>query len=150
MRRLARHLFTVCSAVSLLLCVAVCALWVRSRDGGESLERVDPNRRVVITSGSGLITLCLWDGRFDKEGAPAGWNQPPPEVWERWKHWRQRVGPFNDSAMLPGGFAYPVFLSDRWWDRLGFNATDQSLRPLSTILNIEDWLQPTWAGRRRR
>src|SRR5688500_13674928 len=30
MRRLARRLFMVCSAVSLLLCVAVCVLWVRS------------------------------------------------------------------------------------------------------------------------
>ena len=30
MRRLTRHLFTLCSAVSLLLCVAVCVLWVRS------------------------------------------------------------------------------------------------------------------------
>ena len=30
MRRLARHLFTVCAVVSLLLCVASCVLWVRS------------------------------------------------------------------------------------------------------------------------
>ncbi|MDQ3149235.1 MAG: hypothetical protein M3Q38_04840 [Chloroflexota bacterium] len=30
MRRLARHLFTLCSALSLVLCVAVCVLWVRS------------------------------------------------------------------------------------------------------------------------
>src|SRR5688572_30580424 len=30
MRRLARHLFTLCSAVSLLLCVATCAVWARS------------------------------------------------------------------------------------------------------------------------
>ena len=30
MRRLARRLFTLCSALSLLLCVAVCVLWVRS------------------------------------------------------------------------------------------------------------------------
>jgi hypothetical protein len=30
MRRLARHLFTFCSAVSLLLCVGMCVLWVRS------------------------------------------------------------------------------------------------------------------------
>jgi hypothetical protein len=29
-RRLARHLFTLCSAVSLVLCVAACVLWVRS------------------------------------------------------------------------------------------------------------------------
>ena len=30
MRRLGRHLFTLCSAVSLVLCVGVCVLWVRS------------------------------------------------------------------------------------------------------------------------
>jgi hypothetical protein len=31
MRRLAHHLFTLCSAMSLLLCVAVCVLWVVSK-----------------------------------------------------------------------------------------------------------------------
>ena len=30
MRRLARRVFTLCSAASLVLCVAVCVLWVRS------------------------------------------------------------------------------------------------------------------------
>ena len=30
MRRLARRLFTLCSVASLLLCVALCVLWVRS------------------------------------------------------------------------------------------------------------------------
>ena len=30
MRRFARHLFTLCSALSLLLCVAVCVLWVKT------------------------------------------------------------------------------------------------------------------------
>src|SRR5687767_13374363 len=30
MRRLARRLFTLCSAVSLAMCVAVCVLWLRS------------------------------------------------------------------------------------------------------------------------
>lgn len=30
MTRLAPRLFTLCSALSLLLCVAVCVLWVRS------------------------------------------------------------------------------------------------------------------------
>jgi hypothetical protein len=33
MRRLARHLFTLWSSISLLLCVGVCALWVRGRSG---------------------------------------------------------------------------------------------------------------------
>jgi hypothetical protein len=36
MRRLARHLFTLCTAVSLLLCVGVCVLWVRD---GDTLSR---------------------------------------------------------------------------------------------------------------
>src|SRR5688500_12916376 len=30
MRRVLRHLLTFCSALSLLLCMAVCVLWVRS------------------------------------------------------------------------------------------------------------------------
>src|SRR5687767_9332047 len=34
-----RKLFTLCSAVSLLLCAAVCVLWVRSY-GGDGLARV--------------------------------------------------------------------------------------------------------------
>jgi hypothetical protein len=29
-RHLARHLFTLCSAISLVLCVAMCVLWIRS------------------------------------------------------------------------------------------------------------------------
>src|SRR4051794_3212026 len=37
MRRLARHLFTLCSAASLLLCVVVCVLWVRSYGEWDSL-----------------------------------------------------------------------------------------------------------------
>ena len=42
MRRLARRLFTLCSAVSLLLCVAVCVLWVRSyRARATSGDRAD-------------------------------------------------------------------------------------------------------------
>jgi len=35
MRRLARSLFTLCAAVSLVLCVAACVLWVRSGVRGE-------------------------------------------------------------------------------------------------------------------
>jgi hypothetical protein len=37
MRRLARHLLTLCSAVSLLLCAAMCALWVRSYRVGDTV-----------------------------------------------------------------------------------------------------------------
>ena len=40
MRRLARHAFTALSALSLLLCVAVCALWVRSLSYAEGFHYV--------------------------------------------------------------------------------------------------------------
>ena len=38
MRRLARWLFTLCSVMSLLLCVAVCVLWVRSATAFDHLR----------------------------------------------------------------------------------------------------------------
>ena len=41
MRRFARHLFTLCSALSLLLCVAACAAWVRSHFGGDAWFRLE-------------------------------------------------------------------------------------------------------------
>ena len=44
MRRLVRRLFTLCSAVSLVLCVAACVLWVRSYRTMDNFGRyaVDP------------------------------------------------------------------------------------------------------------
>jgi len=47
MRRLARHLFTLCSAASLLLCAAVCVLWVRSYFATEWLtyQKTEPSHR---------------------------------------------------------------------------------------------------------
>ena len=41
MRRLARHLFTLSSAASLLLCVAVCVVWVRSYFVAEGWTHVE-------------------------------------------------------------------------------------------------------------
>jgi hypothetical protein len=61
MRRLARHLFTLCSAVSLLLCVAVCAVWVRSHGVGQRLrweETVDEAAREQA------VELEMTAGRF--------------------------------------------------------------------------------------
>jgi hypothetical protein len=64
MRRLARHLFTFLSAVSLLLCVMVCALWVRSyRQTATTildydrfqLTRFDPAYWCVSTEGGLLL-----------------------------------------------------------------------------------------------
>ena len=53
MRRLARWLFTLCAAVSLLLCVAVCVLWVRSYYACDAVWMESPSRIVSIQSSLG-------------------------------------------------------------------------------------------------
>ena len=63
MRRLARWLFTLCSAVSLLLCVAVCVLWVRSYFVGDTMGWVG-TPSVGVASGDGL----LWIGWAPSDG----------------------------------------------------------------------------------
>ena len=59
MRRLARRLFTLCSTVSLLLCVAVCVLWVRSHRVRDELAWVDrhtlPHGSLSRQTRSGIV-----------------------------------------------------------------------------------------------
>jgi hypothetical protein len=59
MRRLARHLFTLCSAVSLLLCVAVCVLWVRScRVQDDVIHDRSGVRQIGLGTRTGQVALC--------------------------------------------------------------------------------------------
>ena len=50
-----RRLFTLCSAVSLLLCIGVCVLWVRSRRHFDSVQWVSGGRGVSLTSVFGCV-----------------------------------------------------------------------------------------------
>src|SRR6266576_3578143 len=72
MRRLARHVFTVVSALSLLLCVAVCVLWVRSY---RVTDVVSDNG---ITLLSPATSLASNRGRIalDHLGPLASWTGP--------------------------------------------------------------------------
>jgi hypothetical protein len=49
MRRLARQLFTLCSAMSLLLFVAVCVLWARSYPSTKSIFIATSSNRTPTT-----------------------------------------------------------------------------------------------------
>jgi hypothetical protein len=71
MRRFVRHLFTLCSALSLLLCVAVCVLWVRSHGLTDKVvwRRIDGERSIRSAEGRILLALYLRDRR----GEPAEW-----------------------------------------------------------------------------
>src|SRR5215207_7990764 len=57
MRRLARRLFTLCSAVSLLLCMAVCVLWVRARPGEDRFAGTLAGSRYTLVSNPGGLAL---------------------------------------------------------------------------------------------
>src|SRR5688500_8010138 len=61
MRRLARRLFTLCSAVSLLLCVAVGVLWVWSHWRFVDFGRYDHSRDAAAYTQS-LIRLGSTEG----------------------------------------------------------------------------------------
>ena len=67
MRRLARHAFTVLSALSLLLCVAACVLWVRSHRVEDSVKCVKPVRTdghqvtAHAATGKGGLGFVHWD-----------------------------------------------------------------------------------------
>jgi hypothetical protein len=55
MRRLARRLFTLCSAVSLLVCVAACMLWVWSYRVGRVAYWTEPLTELQCGAASGSM-----------------------------------------------------------------------------------------------
>jgi hypothetical protein len=74
-RRLARHLFTLCSAASLLLCVAVCALWVRSYFVVDGLSHSRERRASGAYSTHGRLLLdTMGDSDVPVWPGLAGWE----------------------------------------------------------------------------
>ncbi len=67
MRRVARQLFTLCSAVSLVLSVAVCVLWVRSRSGDVTPPVAVNGRCVQVYTYHGAAHL-YWSWSTPPEG----------------------------------------------------------------------------------
>ena len=57
MRHVARHAFTALAALSLLLCLAACVLWVRSYWAGDRVSAILGGQRHAIRSEAGGITI---------------------------------------------------------------------------------------------
>lgn len=116
--RLARHLFTLCSAVSLLLCVAVCALWARSYHGGvndPSGDRGDifpPSpapAAAYLHSVNGTLRLRVCDGAHpENHPATAGAAAYRPVADEV----EYRATPSADGSFFERGFAYAIARTD--------------------------------------
>lgn len=62
MKRFApRNLFTLCAAASLLLGVALCAMWVRSRNTCDWLRVEIGTRQTEVKAVYGFVWLATWD-----------------------------------------------------------------------------------------
>jgi hypothetical protein len=79
MRRPARHVFTLCSAASLLLCVAACVLWVRSYLPEHSYAAAVDGRLVLVFADDDL--RAYWLSHYERRPG----DRPVSAVWL----WRQ-------------------------------------------------------------
>jgi hypothetical protein len=127
---MARRLFTLLSALSLLLCVAVAVLWVRSHSAGDKVSygwTALPETRQVTLLGytnRGMLFLSRYDVRFSGPIPPGFWGDPAGRL--RWEQYR----PYPPSAP-----------ADRYL--LGFRATDASrstaLSDPPGVARVERW-----------
>jgi hypothetical protein len=101
MRRLFRHLFTVCAAVSLVLCIAVCVQWVRTSNGYYRFRQ----RHVLTTQMGGAYVT---DGHFVVYRR--AWH---PYAYD-YRPWQVRVPvPYAAAA----GCVAPAVWFIAWWNR---------------------------------
>jgi hypothetical protein len=113
MRRLARHLFTLCSALSVLLCLAVCALWVRSYFHSDELvwttAQLGREGAVATTRDSFIRSSRGWwsHGQFYD---PHEWSDGRPERSSF--EWRRQAGPL---AMQAEFTAYAGIVAIPYW-----------------------------------
>ncbi len=83
MRRLARHVFTILAALSLLLCIAVCGLWVWNRIGYANAEwtynrwlpdRSAASNAVYLTTDKRRLRLLILWGRVGPSNGNLVWG----------------------------------------------------------------------------
>ena len=94
MRRLARRLFTLCSAASLVLCVTVCVLWARSYGDADEFDITPPPEQRVAYTSRGRITVATVDG---------GWNLNEHDHDRSWLGFGSSAGRYSiitDDAIL--------------------------------------------------
>jgi hypothetical protein len=119
MRRLARHVFTILSAVSLLLCVAVVVLWERSHSEILSLRRLTVTSPGARPNWDSTEVSAAW-GQLRLERAVTRKDAAPQMTSTTvtdtggWTLKRQPV--------LPGWQKPPVGMGT-FWNRLGFART---------------------------
>jgi len=101
MRRVARHVYRLVGALSLLLCLAACGLWARSVWRSDLLVAPIGEYNANVRSWDGLIYFDIY-----RQVALPGRSSE-----RRWGHssWPRA----NDESAWR-------WLGPRWWDRMGF------------------------------
>ena len=92
MRRLGRHAFTALSALSLLLCVAVCVLWVRSywRNDWIAMPHSGDERRLVTARG-----WLVMDNNPALERAMGRYSTVMARERVRFEEWQRQTDAFT-------------------------------------------------------
>jgi hypothetical protein len=107
------RLFTLCSIVSLLLCVAVVVLWVRSARTADEWHRSRGFEQVWISSDRGYLGLHS----IAADTSTGGPGDPPKWYW--WKN----VGATGYYRALPTwaalGVGYHIQTTQSWDGRVG-------------------------------
>ena len=78
-----RRLFTILSALSLLLCVVVCVLWVRSYLDGEAVIIRQGHEELVLRNGIGNVTV-RWATTAEEQEAEWRVVSLVPANMDRW------------------------------------------------------------------
>jgi hypothetical protein len=118
MRRLARHLSTLCWAVSLLLCAVTVVFWFSSYRTTRQIGVVRPPHRAYLSSSDGVVRLSL--GNSTGETWPAEYVEPAGWVVEAWPTPDRTNGSLWQE--LPPGLR----------GRMGFHARRDRLATLTT------------------
>ena len=118
-RRLLRYSFNLLTALSLLLCAAVCVLWVRSIGHVGEIHLVRPPYTIAASGIDGVCGILLT--------RDSGLNSPTGE--DRlygWFSWRGSLRPgWDRTDLLSPGF-------NRWG--FGFHAVETIGRPPGGVL----------------
>ena len=146
MRRLARHAFTALSALSLLLCVAVCVLWVRSYRVNDWVGYVTRGG-VEVEENETKVAERIWYAASGAGGIAVGFANAD----HRWDHlWptyvRKKLADPGFSHRANPRTLHPIPVNPAsFWSRLGFRRYHQWLNDKFGMRVHRAYAIPHWA-----
>jgi hypothetical protein len=127
-RRLARHLFTLCAAASLLLCVAAAAMAVRSFSVEDELEYLSPGGRLLmLISKNGRLDVLYLSSWISDDDPGFTYMQGSPAAYGGTDYSKRALG-FGAGVQLNGG----RFVNIPYW----FLALSAAVPPFVAVKRI--------------